>query len=440
MDWHDLLLSKHSRARILLAASTGVAASILVSGCNPAGSQPFPGMPPPEVNVVTVQPKNEPVSFEYTGQLAGYREVEVRARVSGILLKRNFAEGSTVAKGQSMYDIDPVPFESALARADADYAGAEARLAQARRNAERLRPLIASKAASQKELDDAVSAEQIADADMKAARARLNDAKLNLGYTKVEAPITGVAGRSQRSEGTLVSGPDVLLTSISQVDPIYVNFGIPEAEQLKLQREADSGRLVLPKDRKFLVSVRMADGSAYPRVGRMSFSDVRVSERTGTTDTRAELPNPEARLRPGQFVRVTLSGANRPSAMLVPQRAVLEGPKGKFVYIVNAESKVEPRPVDVGEWAGDAWVINSGLAAGDKVVVDGVMKIGPGAPVRIADPNAPKGPPGGPPGAKGAAKPGAEPPADAKAAAPAAPKADAAKSDGKSAAAAPAKS
>ncbi len=439
MDWHDLLLSKHSCARVLVAASAGVAVSILVSGCNPAGSQPFPGMPPPEVTVVTVQPKNEAVSFEYTGQLAGYREVEVRARVSGILLKRNFAEGSTVAKGQSMYDIDPAPFESALARADADFAGAEARLAQARRNAERLKPLIASKAASQKDLDDAVSAEQIAEADMKAARARLNDAKLNIVYTKVEAPIAGVAGRSQRSEGTLVSGPEVLLTSIVQVDPIYVNFGIPEAEQLKLQREADSGRLVLPRDRKFLVSVRMADGSAYPRVGRMSFSDVRVSERTGTTDTRAELPNPEARLRPGQFVRVTLSGANRPNAMLVPQRAVLEGPKGKFVYIVNAESKVEPRPVEVGEWAGDAWVINNGLAAGDKVVVDGVMKIGPGAPVRIADPNAPKGPPGGP-GVKGAAKPGADSPADSKGGAPAAPKADGAKSDGKSAAAAPSKS
>ena len=435
MDWHDLSLMRRYHLGTAGAGMAVVAASILLSGCNPAGSQPFPGMPPPEVNVITVQPKAEQVSFEYTGQLAGYREVEVRSRVSGIMLKRNFVEGGPVAKGQSMYAIDPVPFESALARADADFAGAEARLAQARRNAARLKPLIASKAASQKDLDDAVSAEQIAEADMKAARARLNDAKLNLEYTRVEAPIAGVAGRSQRSEGTLVSGPDVLLTSIIQVDPIYVNFGIPEAEQLKLQREADSGRLVLPRDRKFLVSVRMADGSAYPRVGRMSFSDVRVSERTGTSDTRAELPNPEGRLRPGQFVRVTLAGATRPSAMLVPQRAVLEGPKGKFVYIVNAESKVEPRPVEVGEWSGDSWVINSGLAAGDKVVVDGVMKIGPGAPVRIADPGK----------ANEAAKglPGAGKGADSKSGAPGAAKAEAppaAKSDSKAPAAAPAKS
>jgi membrane fusion protein (multidrug efflux system) len=427
MNWHDLIFTPRCRIGAI-GAALAISAAML-PGCNPAGSQPFPGMPPPEVNVVTVQPKNEPVTFEYTGQLAGYREVEVRARVAGILQKRNFTEGGNVARGQSLYSIDPVPFESALARADADFAGAQARHAQAQRNAARLKPLIASKAASQKELDDAASLEQIADADLKAARARLNDAKLNLEYTRVEAPIAGVIGRSQRSEGSLVSGPDVLLTSIIQTDPIYVNFGIPEAEQLKLQRETDSGRLVLPKDKRFLVSVRMADGTAYPRIGRMSFSDVRVSERTGTTDTRAELPNPEGRLRPGQFVRVTLAGASRPNAMLVPQRAVLEGPKGKFVYVVGAESKVEARPVEVGEWSGDAWVINKGLAAGDKVVVDGVMKIGPGAPVRIADPNAPKGPPGagGPPGAKAGGKPPTE--------APSAPK-----SDGKAPAAAPAKS
>ena len=440
MNWHDFLSTRILVTRACRVGTIGAglaAASVMLSGCDPAGSQPFPGMPPPEVNVVTVLPKNELLSFEYTGQLAGYREVEIRARVSGILLKRNFTEGGNVAQGQSLYNIDAAPFESALARSDADFAGAEARLAQARRNAARLKPLIASKAASQKELDDAVSSEQIAEADLKGARARQNDARLNLEYAKVEAPIAGVAGRSQRSEGTLVSGPDVLLTSIVQVDPIYVNFGIPEAEQLKLQTEADSGRLLLPKDRRFLVSVRMADGSVYPRLGRMSFSDVRVNERTGTSDTRAELPNPEGRLRPGQFVRVTLAGASRPNAILVPQRAVLEGPKGKFVYIVNAESKVEPRPVEVGEWSGDSWVINSGLAAGDRVVVDGVMKIGPGAPVRIADPananSAPKGspggPPGGPPGAPPGAKAGGKPPAEATP-----------KSEGKAPSAAPAKS
>ena len=161
----------------------------MLSGCDSAKSQPFKGMPPPEVTVVTVQPKAEPVTYEYTGQLAGFREVEIRARVSGILQKRNFTEGGAVAQKQSLYAIDPVPFESAFARADADFAGAEARLAQAKRTAARLKPLIDTKAASQKEYDDAVSAEQIAEADLKAARARLNDAKLNLEYTRVESQI-----------------------------------------------------------------------------------------------------------------------------------------------------------------------------------------------------------------------------------------------------------
>jgi membrane fusion protein, multidrug efflux system len=274
-----------------------------------------------------------------------------------------------------------------------------------------LKPLIEGKAISQKDYDDVVSAEQIADADARAARARVNDAKLNIEYTRVEAPITGVTGRSQRPEGTLVSGPDVLLTTVTQIDPAYVYFGIAEGEALKLKSEAAAGRLALPRGGRFDITVKLSDGSTYARRGRLGFSDVRVNTNTGTSDTRAEMPNPDGVLRPGQFVRVTLSGATRPNAIALPQRAVLEGPKGKFVWLVNAESKVEFRPVVVGDWAADQWIINSGLAAGDRVIVDGVMKVGPGAPVRVADPNAAKGPPGGAPGGAGkgdAAKDGAK--------------------------------
>jgi len=387
-------------------ATLGFAAALL-SGCSPAGSQPFPGMPPPEVAVIAVQPKTLPVNYEYTGQVAGYRDVEVRARVAGILLQRNFTEGEPVAKGRSLYTIDRVPFESALARAEADLAGAEARLAQAKRNAARLKPLIDAKAISQKDFDDAASAEQIADADAKAARARVNDAKLNLDYTRVESPIAGIAGRSQRSEGSLVSGPDALLTTVTQINPAYVYFGVSEGEALKLKSEAAAGRLMLPRGGRFDVTVKLADGSTYARKGRLGFSDVRINTSTGTSDTRAELPNPDGVLRPGQFVRVTLTGASRPNAIALPQRAVLEGPKGKFVWVVNAESKVEFRPVVVGDWAGDQWIINSGLAAGERVIVDGVMKVGPGAPVRVADPasaNEAKPAAPGAPGAGGAAK------------------------------------
>ena len=420
---------RHACAAALLA----LGAAALLSGCGRDGAGQPPGggfgnMPPPEVNVVVVQPKTLPAVFQYTGQTAGSRDVEIRARVTGILQKRNFTEGEAVRQGQSLYTIDAAPFQAALARAEADLAAAEARLAQARRNAARLKPLFEARAASQKDYDDAASAEQIADADLKSARVRITEAKLNLEYTRVESPIGGITGRSASSEGTLVSGPTVLLTTVSQVDPIYVNFGIAETEHLKLRSEAAAGRLVLPKGGRFDVSIRLADGSQYGRTGKLNFSDVRVSTATGTTDARAELSNSDGLLRPGQFVQVTLSGATRPNAVLVPQRAVLEGPAGKFVYVVNKESRAEPRPVVVGDWTGDAWVINSGLAAGDRVIVDGVMRIGPGAPVSVADPAGANAPPKATPGAPGMTAGAAAKSEAAKGAAPdAAGKADAGK-------------
>ena len=369
--------------------------SLLLAACNPssgpsAHGAPGSGMPPAAVSTMTVQPKAVLAPFEYTGQTAGSREVEVRARVRGILVARNFTEGGTVKKGQSLYTIDPAPFHAALAKAEADLAGALARLQQAKRNAERLRPLYAEKAVSQKDYDDAVSAEAIGEADIKAARARLLEAQLDLAYTRVEAPVSGIAGRSLPSEGTLVSGPDVLLTRITQVDPMWVNFGIPDADQLRMRSEAEAGRLVLPKNGRFEVRLRLADGQVYERTGWLTFSDVRVSGETGTSDTRAVIANPDEKLRPGQFVRVTLTGATRPDAVLVPQRAVLEGPQGKFVYVVDEKSTAQPRPVEVGEWAGSDWIISGGLKPGDRVIIDGVMRIGPGAPVQAASVNGAK--------------------------------------------------
>jgi membrane fusion protein (multidrug efflux system) len=351
---------------------------------------------------MTVEPKTMPANFEYTGQTLGSREIEVRARVTGILLSRNFVEGGPVTKGQSLFTVDPAPFMAAQARAEADVAGAEARLAQAKKNAARLKPLYAEKAVSQKEFDDATSAEAIADADLKSARARLTEAQLNLLYTKVESPATGIAGRAQRSEGSLVSGPDVLLTSVTQINPIWVSFGVSDNDQLRINSEAEAGRLELPKGGKFEVTVKLADGVAYPLAGKLNFSDVRVSGATGTSETRAEIPNPKGVLHPGQFVHVTLKGATRPNAVMVPQRAVLEGPQGKFVYVLDDKSTAQPRPVQVGDWVGEDWIIQSGLKAGDKVIVDGVARIfAPGSPVVVGDPS--KGDP-----SKGADKKGEE--------------------------------
>jgi membrane fusion protein, multidrug efflux system len=380
----------NSRNLSLPVTLLALAVSALLSGCGSAASQPHAGMPTQEVATVTVQPQVVPATFEYVGQTIGSREVEVRARVTGIIQKRNYREGGPVTQGQSMFTLDPAPFEVAAARAEAALASAEAKLAQAKRSGARLRSLFEARAASQKDFDDAMSAEQVAEADAKSARANLADARLNLGYTRVAAPVTGIAGRAQRSEGNYVSGPDVLLTTVSQIDPIYVSFGVSDEERLKLAREADTGRLTLPRDGKFEVTIKLADGSVYTKSGKLNFSDVRVSGNTGTSEARAELPNPAGLLHPGEFVRVTLKGAERPAALMVPQRAVLEGPKGKFVYVVNPESKAEARPVELGHWQDDAWIVTSGLSAGERVIVDGVMKIGPGSLVAVATPaNAP---------------------------------------------------
>ena len=370
-----------------------VSAALVLAACSPSngsekggkggGHGPMGGMPPPEVTVATVQPQALPVTFEYVGQTAGSREAEVRARVTGILLKRNFKEGAPVKEGQSLFTIDPAPFEAALAKAQADVAAAQARYEQAQRNAARMKPLYAEKAVSQKEHDDAVSAEAIGAADVKAAQARLTEARLNLSYTKVEAPISGITTRAVPSEGTLISGPNVLLTSVVQVDPIWVNFGVSDNDQARLQKEVQAGRLTIPQ--QFQVELRLADGSVHPRTGRVSFADIRIAPATGTRESRAEVPNGAGALRPGQFVRVILKGASIPNAVTVPQRAVLQGPQGKFVYVVNEKSQAEPRPVEAGEWSGDTWVITAGLKPGERVIVDGVMKLGPGAPVKVAE-------------------------------------------------------
>ncbi|MBX3665278.1 MAG: efflux RND transporter periplasmic adaptor subunit [Burkholderiales bacterium] len=399
-----------SRLCPLIAAT---AASLLLAACGPAGGPPGGGFPPPPVSVMITEARDLPVTLEYTAQTAGYRETEVRARVSGILLKRNYREGGTVRQGESLFTIDPAPFQLALTRARADLGVAEAQLQQAQRELARLKPVYESKAVSQKEFDDATSAERIAAAQVESVRARLNEAQLNLEWTRVESPITGIAGRAAVSEGSLVSGANVLLTTVTQTDPMYVIFGVSDRDTLALRRDAEAGRIKLPADGRLKATVKLSDGSEYARPGAVNFVDARVNTQTGTTETRAEFPNPGNVLRAGEFVRITLSGATRPDVIVLPQRAVLEGPAGKFVYIANAESKAEPRPVEVGAWTADGWIINSGLKAGERVIIDGMAKIfAPGTPVSIIDPAAQKDAPQeqGKPGEKPAAKKPADAP------------------------------
>jgi membrane fusion protein (multidrug efflux system) len=246
----------------------------------------------------------------------------------------------------------------------------------------------------------------VARANLQLAQARLREANLNLGYTRVTSSIAGMTGRALKSEGSLVTAnADSLLTRLSQVDPIYVNFSLSENQRLRIASEAASGRLKLPPDGSLSVEVVLADGTTYEHKGRVNFSDARVDTTTGTIDARAEFRNPDRTLMPGQFVRVRVNGATRPQAILVPQRAVLEGPQGKFVFVVK-DGKAEPRPVKVGDWHGTRWVISEGLHEGDSVIIDGVVKVRPGADVKVARANgSPIGSyPGADPGVPG--KPG----------------------------------
>jgi membrane fusion protein, multidrug efflux system len=378
-----------------------MSAAALLAGCGKSAPPP-PQMPPPEVNAVTVKSRDIPIQLEYVGQTEGVRDAEVRPRISGILQRWNYTEGASVRAGQSLFTIDPAPYQVMVQRADADLATAIARRTQAERDVERLQPLLEQGMVSKKAFDDALAGKEVGAAQVQAAQAALAEAKLNLAYTRVESPISGVASRALVSEGSLVEAQRTLLMMVSQIDPIRVIFSMAEAERLNFASEAAAGRIRMPKANRFTVTLRLPDGSTSEQPGVVDFTDVRVNPQTGTTEYRATLPNPGQRLRPGQFVRVQLQGAQYISALAVPQRAVLEGPQGKMLFVVDEKGLAQPRPVQVGNWTGEDWVITSGLKPGDKVIVDGVMKIRPGAPVTIAQapPPAPAGAAAPPPAAK----------------------------------------
>jgi membrane fusion protein (multidrug efflux system) len=387
-------------------------AALLLAACGPSQQGGFQGFPPTEVTTFVVTPKAIPATYEYVGQTAGSKEVEVRARVTGILEQKLYQEGAPVKAGQVLFVIDPKPLAAQAAALEADLTRAEAQKAQADREVARLKPLAEKRAVGQKEADDAVSNAELANASVKAAQAKLAEVRLSLGYTRVVAPIAGLSSRAPKSEGSLVTANDTLLTTISQANPIWVPFSISENEQLALNRSVAEGRLTLPKDNAFDVTVKLADGTTFPRRGRINFADTRINPATGTFEMRAEIPNADGVLKPGQFVRVSLAGAVRNNALSVPQIAVLDGPQGKFVYVADRDKDGKDvaavRPVVLGEWAtigtDKLWVVESGLKEGDKVIVDGLTKLHPGAPIVLAGAGQPAAP-----GAAPAAAPKAAP-------------------------------
>ncbi|HEV8256573.1 MAG TPA: efflux RND transporter periplasmic adaptor subunit [Casimicrobiaceae bacterium] len=396
----------HTAFPIYPAVALAVAAAL--TACGPSQQHAgFSGFPPADVTTQVIAAHNFPIAFEYIGQTLGSKDVEVRARVTGIIEKRLYQEGAPVKAGQPLFVIDPKPYAAQVAAAEADLAKAQAQKAQADRERARLAPLAERKAIGQKEADDAASNAESASAAVQWARAKLDELKLNWGYTRVVAPISGLSSRAMKSEGSLATANDTLLTTISQTDPIWVGFSISENEQLRLSRAVAAGTLALPKDNAYDVTIKLSDGSAFPRRGRINFADTRVNPSTGTYEMRAEVVNNDAALKPGQFVRVVLRGAERKNALTVPQVAVLDGPQGKFVYVAakdkDGKDVAQPQPIVVGDWVdadgGNLFVIDSGLKAGDNVIVNGVARLQPGGPIKLASSAPASGAPGGaPPG------------------------------------------
>ena len=349
------------------------------------------------VTVLAVQPTKVESSVEAVAQTEGAREVEIRARVGGILTKRLYEEGAPVKAGQPLFQLDREPFDVAVAQAKAQLAQAKARAEQTVREAARLKGLLAQQAISQREYDTAASDNAAAVAAVQSAEASLRQAELNLSWSTVTAPVSGVSGRAAVSEGNLVS-TNGLVTTVTQLNPMWVRFSLSEAE---LNAATPNGRFKPQAVRG--VELILPDGSTYPVRGKLNFTGSLVNPALGTLQLRGEFPNPDGVLLPGQFVRARLLTGERDGVFKVPQNAVLQTDKGTMVMLANADNKVEPRPVKTGQWVGTDWVILGGLKAGDKVIVDNLIKVRPGAPVAPHAPGEGPGAPGGKPGAAPAA-------------------------------------
>ncbi|TAN08087.1 MAG: efflux RND transporter periplasmic adaptor subunit [Rhodanobacteraceae bacterium] len=374
----------------LYRVAGSVALILLLSACSHSAP---PAAAVPEIGVVIAQPQTVPLTRNFVGRLSAYRSADVRARVAGVLLKRDYQEGSEVKAGQLLFQIDPAPLKAALANAEAGLAQAEAAYTNARVNAQRAQSLAPEGYISRTDLDNAEAAARTTRAQVQAARAQVQTARINLGYASVTAPIAGRAGEQQVTEGALVgNGSDTLLTTIDQIDPLYVNFTISVGELDQLRQAQQGGGVQLRQMNKATVKVTLQDGTVYPQTGSVDFSSVNVNPATGAVNLRALLPNPAHTLLPGTFVTLTVGLGERHNAYLVPQAAVQRDTAGTYVFVVGKDGKVARRNVTTAGTHGVDWVVTHGLDKGDAVVVSGIQVVHPGGTAK-AVPWQPAAPP-----------------------------------------------
>ncbi len=353
----------------------------MLAGCS-EGDQAFKP-PPPEVGVVAARAERVPITRDLVGRLSATRTADVRARVAGVLLKRLYREGTDVKEGQALFQIDPASLQATLQGARAALAQAEASATNARIAAERNRKLVGTGAVSRSQLDSAEAEERSTAAQVLQAKANVEVARINLGYATVRAPISGRAGQQQVTEGALVGeGGATLLTTIEQVDPIYVNFDQPAAEILQLRRAQAAGEITLVQANKAQVQLILPDGTPYGLPGTLEFSDVSVDPTTGGLAFRGLIPNPDRQLLPGMFVNVRVMVGDLNQGFLVPQIALLRDASGPYVQIVDAQNKVAQKRVTTATTRGSNWIVTSGLAAGDRIIVSGIQQAPLGAEVK----------------------------------------------------------
>jgi membrane fusion protein (multidrug efflux system) len=369
-------------------AMTALLTALLMVGCD--RPQAPPPRPVPEVGTVTVQPQQIVLTTELPGRTSPYRVAEIRPQVSGLIQKRLFTEGSDVQAGQVLYQIDPAPFQAAYDNAKAALGRAEANVPSIRSRADRYKELLPDRAVSQQEYDDAAASLKQAEAEVELGKAMVETARINLGYTRVTAPISGRTGKSSVTDGALVTAYQaVALTSIQQLDPIYVDVPQSTVEMLRLKRRLEEGRLKNDGTSQKKVSLLLEDGRAYPLEGALQFRDITVDPTTGSVILRLVFPNPKALLLPGMFVRAVVKEGVSEQAILIPQQAVSRDPKGNAVaLIVDNTGKVQQRMLTVDRAIGDKWLVTSGLGPGDRVVVEGLQRVRPGASVKEVPLNA----------------------------------------------------